>query len=61
VVQLRRDNALGALYNIVGFQMVRRAKVFAMIPACDASFARLGIHPGLPSSTPPTLLDDQMR
>jgi methylenetetrahydrofolate--tRNA-(uracil-5-)-methyltransferase len=50
VVQLRRDNALGTLYNIVGFQTKMtygaQAKVFALIPGLEnARFARLGgIH-----------------
>jgi methylenetetrahydrofolate--tRNA-(uracil-5-)-methyltransferase len=66
VVQLRRDNALGTLYNIVGFQTKMKygaqASVFKMIPGLqDASFARLG---GIHRNTfinAPTLLDDQMR
>jgi methylenetetrahydrofolate--tRNA-(uracil-5-)-methyltransferase len=50
VVQLRRDNAMGTLYNIVGFQTKMtygaQAKVFALIPGLEnARFARLGgIH-----------------
>merc|ERR1739843_2522 len=50
VVQLRRDNALGTLYNIVGFQTKMKygaqTDVFRMIPGLqDARFARLGgIH-----------------
>ena len=66
VVQLRRDNALGTLYNIVGFQTkmkygAQRA-VFSMIPGLeDAEFARLGgIHRNTFINSP-TLLDDQMR
>jgi methylenetetrahydrofolate--tRNA-(uracil-5-)-methyltransferase len=66
VVQLRRDNALGTLYNIVGFQTKMKygaqTAVFRMIPGLqDASFARLGgIHRNTFINSP-TLLDDQMR
>ena len=50
VVQLRRDNALGTLYNIVGFQTKMKygaqSDVLRMIPGLEgAKFARLGgIH-----------------
>ncbi len=50
VVQLRQDNALGTLYNIVGFQTKlkygEQIRVFRMIPGLEtAEFARLGgIH-----------------
>ncbi|MDE3028427.1 MAG: methylenetetrahydrofolate--tRNA-(uracil(54)-C(5))-methyltransferase (FADH(2)-oxidizing) TrmFO [Paracoccaceae bacterium] len=66
VVQLRRDNALGTLYNIVGFQTKMKygaqTAVFKMIPGLEnASFARLGgIHRNTFLNSP-TLLDDQMR
>lgn len=66
VVQLRRDNKLGTLYNIVGFQTKMRygaqTTVFKMIPGLqDANFARLGgIHRNTFINSP-TLLDDQMR
>ena len=66
VVQLRRDNALGTLYNIVGFQTKMKygaqTDVFRMIPGLqNASFARLGgIHRNSFINSP-TLLDDQMR
>ena len=66
VVQLRRDNALGTLYNIVGFQTKMKygaqADVFKLIPGLEkASFARLGgIHRNTFLNSP-TLLDDQMR
>jgi methylenetetrahydrofolate--tRNA-(uracil-5-)-methyltransferase len=66
VVQLRRDNALGTLYNIVGFQTKMKygaqTSVFKMIPGLeDASFARLGgIHRNTFLNSP-TLLDAQMR
>ena len=66
VVQLRRDNALGTLYNIVGFQTKMKygaqTDVFRMIPGLEnASFARLGgIHRNTFLNSP-TLLDAQMR
>ena len=66
VVQLRRDNALGTLYNIVGFQTKMKygaqTDVFKMIPGLEnASFARLGgIHRNTFINSP-TLLDGQMR
>ncbi len=66
VVQLRRDNALGTLYNIVGFQTKMKygaqKAVFKTIPALeDAEFARLGgIHRNSFINSP-TLLDHEMR
>ena len=66
VVQLRRDNALGTLYNIVGFQTKMKygaqTHVFRMIPGLEnASFARLGgIHRNSFLNSP-TLLNDRMR
>ena len=66
VVQLRRDNALGTLYNIVGFQTKMKygaqKEVLRMIPGLEnASFARLGgIHRNTFLNSP-TLLDAQMR
>ncbi|WP_273509608.1 methylenetetrahydrofolate--tRNA-(uracil(54)-C(5))-methyltransferase (FADH(2)-oxidizing) TrmFO [Planktotalea frisia] len=66
VVQLRRDNALGTLFNIVGFQTKMKygaqATVFKSIPGLeDANFARLGgIHRNTFLNSP-TLLDGQMR
>jgi methylenetetrahydrofolate--tRNA-(uracil-5-)-methyltransferase len=66
VVQLRRDNKLGTLFNIVGFQTKMKygsqTEVFRMIPGLeDAKFARLGgIHRNTFLNSP-TLLDDQMR
>ncbi len=66
VVQLRRDNALGTLYNIVGFQTKMKygaqTSVFKLIPGLqEASFARLGgIHRNTFINSP-TLLDDRMR
>jgi methylenetetrahydrofolate--tRNA-(uracil-5-)-methyltransferase len=66
VVQLRRDNALGTLYNIVGFQTKMKygaqTDVFKRIPGLEnASFARLGgIHRNTFINSP-RLLDGQMR
>ena len=66
VVQLRRDNKLGTLYNIVGFQTKMKygaqTSVFKMIPGLhEANFARLGgIHRNTFLNSP-TVLDDQMR
>lgn len=66
VVQLRRDNALGTLYNIVGFQTKMKygsqTAVFRTIPGLeDAQFARLGgIHRNTFINSP-TLLDAEMR
>jgi methylenetetrahydrofolate--tRNA-(uracil-5-)-methyltransferase len=47
IVQLRQDNALGTLWNMVGFQTKlkygRQADIFRMIPGLgNAQFARLG-------------------
>ena len=47
VVQLRQDNALGTLFNMVGFQTKlkhgEQARIFRMIPGLEnAQFARLG-------------------
>jgi methylenetetrahydrofolate--tRNA-(uracil-5-)-methyltransferase len=66
IVQLRQDNALGTLWNMVGFQTKLKhgaqADVFRMIPGLqDAQFARLG---GLHRNTflnSPRLLDEQLR
>ncbi len=66
VVQLRQDNALGTLYNMVGFQTKMKwgeqTRVFKMIPGLEnAEFARLG---GLHRNTfinSPKLLDKQLR
>jgi methylenetetrahydrofolate--tRNA-(uracil-5-)-methyltransferase len=66
VVQLRRDNKLGTLYNMVGFQTKMKygaqTSVLKMIPGLqDASFARLGgIHRNTFINSP-TLLDSQLR
>jgi methylenetetrahydrofolate--tRNA-(uracil-5-)-methyltransferase len=66
VVQLRQDNALGTLYNIVGFQTKLKhgaqTRVLRMIPGLEnAEFARLG---GLHRNTflnSPKLLDEQLQ
>lgn len=66
IVQLRQDNALGTLYNIVGFQTklkyAEQAKVLRMIPGLqNAEFARLG---GLHRNTylnSPSLLDETLQ
>ncbi len=66
VVQLRQDNALGTLFNMVGFQTKlkhgEQARVFRMIPGLeDAQFARLGgIHRNTFLNSP-RLLDGQLR
>ncbi|MBC7142210.1 MAG: methylenetetrahydrofolate--tRNA-(uracil(54)-C(5))-methyltransferase (FADH(2)-oxidizing) TrmFO [Rhodobacteraceae bacterium] len=66
VVQLRRDNALGTLYNIVGFQTKMKygaqTEVLKRIPGLqNAHFARLGgIHRNTFINSP-TLLDAGMR
>ena len=66
VVQLRQDNALGTLFNMVGFQTKlkygEQARIFRMIPGlAHAEFARLG---GLHRNTflnSPRLLDERLR
>ena len=66
IVQLRQDNALGTLWNMVGFQTKLKhgaqAEVFRMIPGLEnAQFARLG---GLHRNTfinSPRLLDRSLR
>ena len=66
VVQLRQDNTLGTLYNLVGFQTKlkygEQARVFGMIPGLEnASFARLGgIHRNTFLNSP-RLLDRELR
>lgn len=66
VVQLRRDNALGTLYNIVGFQTKMKygaqVDVFRRIPGLEnASFARLGgIHRNTFLNSP-RLIDHRLR
>jgi len=66
VVQLRQDNALGTLWNMVGFQTKlkhgEQTRIFRTIPGLEnASFARLG---GLHRNTfinSPRLLDSELR
>lgn len=66
VVQLRQDNALGTLWNMVGFQTklkhAEQVRVFRTIPGLEnAEFARLG---GLHRNTylnSPRLLDTELR
>ena len=66
VVQLRQDNKLGTLYNMVGFQTKlkygEQTRIFKKIPGLeDAQFARLG---GLHRNTfinSPLVLDDTLR
>ncbi|HVV40744.1 MAG TPA: methylenetetrahydrofolate--tRNA-(uracil(54)-C(5))-methyltransferase (FADH(2)-oxidizing) TrmFO [Nitrobacter sp.] len=66
IVQLRQDNKLGTLYNMVGFQTKLKhgaqTRIFRSIPGLEhAEFARLG---GLHRNTflnSPKLLDGQLR
>jgi methylenetetrahydrofolate--tRNA-(uracil-5-)-methyltransferase len=66
VVQLRQDNALGTLFNMVGFQTklkhAEQVRIFRTIPGLEqAEFARLG---GLHRNTfinSPKLLDEKLR
>mgnify|MGYP003338866529 FL=1 len=66
IVQLRQDNKLGTLYNLVGFQTKLKygvqTEIFRMIPGLEqAEFARLG---GLHRNTylnSPQLLDESLR
>ena len=66
VVQLRQDNALATLYNIVGFQTKlkhgEQIRVFRMIPGLEnATFARLGgIHRNTFVNSP-RVLDETLR
>jgi len=66
VVQLRQDNRLGTLFNMVGFQTKlkhgEQVRVFRTIPGLErAEFARLGgIHRNTFINSP-TLLDDALR
>ena len=62
VVQLRRDNAAGSIYNIVGFQthlkFPEQKRVFSMIPALhDAEFVRYGVMHRNTFLNSPKLLD----
>ena len=62
VVQLRRDNAAGDIYNIVGFQthlkFPEQRRVFSMIPALHkAEFVRYGVMHRNTFLNSPKLLD----
>ena len=62
VVQLRRDNAAGSVYNLVGFQthlkFPEQKRVFSMIPALrDAEFVRYGVMHRNTFLCSPKLLD----
>jgi len=66
IVQLRQDNALGTLYNMVGFQTKmtygEQKRIFATIPGLEkAEFARLGgVHRNTFMNSP-KLLDETLR
>ena len=66
VVQLRQDNALGTLYNMVGFQTKMKygeqTRILRMIPGLEeAEFARLGgIHRNTYLNSP-KILDERLR
>jgi methylenetetrahydrofolate--tRNA-(uracil-5-)-methyltransferase len=66
IVQLRQDNSLGTLYNLVGFQTklkhAEQTRIFRTIPGLEnASFARLGgIHRNTFLNSP-RLLDRDLR
>ena len=66
VVQLRRDNADGTIYNIVGFQTHltwgEQKRVFSMIPALkNAEFVRYGVRHRNTYLNSPRLLDRYYR
>ena len=65
VVQLRRDNADGSIYNLVGFQThlkwPEQKRVFSMIPARDAQFLRYGVMHRNTYLDSPRLLDRYYR
>ena len=66
VVQLRRDNADGTVYNLVGFQThlkwPEQKRVFSMIPALhDAEFLRYGVMHRNTFLNSPKLLDRYYR
>ena len=66
VVQLRKDNAEGTLYNLVGFQthlkFPEQKRVFSMIPALrDANFVRYGVMHRNTYLNSPKLLDRYYR
>ena len=66
VVQLRRDNAEGSIYNLVGFQThlkwLEQKRVFSMIPALrHAEFVRFGVMHRNTYLDSPRLLDRYYR
>ena len=66
VVQLRRDNAQGSIYNIVGFQThlkwPEQKRVFSMIPGLErAEFVRYGVMHRNTYLDSPRLLDRYYR
>ena len=66
MVQLRRDNAQGSIYNMVGFQThlkwPEQKRVFSMIPALkDARFVRYGVMHRNTFLDSPRLLDRYYR
>ena len=66
VVQLRRDNVAGSLYNLVGFQthlkFPEQRRVFSMIPALkNAEFVRYGVMHRNTFMDSPRLLDRHFR
>lgn len=66
VVQLRRDNAVGTMYNLVGFQthltFPEQRRVFSMIPALkNAEFLRYGVMHRNTYLDSPRLLDRYYR
>lgn len=66
VVQLRRDNAAGSMYNIVGFQthlkFGEQKRVFSMIPGLEnAEFVRYGVMHRNTYINSPMLLTDTYR
>ena len=66
VVQLRRDNAVGTIYNLVGFQthltFPEQRRVFRMIPALrEAEFVRYGVMHRNTYLDSPKLLDRYYR
>lgn len=66
VVQLRQDNAIGSMYNIVGFQthlkFPEQKRVFSMIPGLEnAEFMRYGVMHRNTYINSPKLLDSNYR
>lgn len=66
VVQLRKDNAAGSVYNIVGFQthltFGEQKRVFSMIPALrNAEYLRYGVMHRNSFLCSPALLDGRFR